>query len=510
MSGDAVPGVDSPVAAHGGVVTLGQLPPRPQLEPKSRISSYPQDQEPRQAVRATSMPDLPNIFSELADDGDESECDTDSLSGSSKDGDSVGEADKPERRTCSSSLASLEDRRTCLTETNAGSTNGNRSQRMKASFDCPSLKTTMLEPRRNSKSSPSESSRRGSKEVAKARAVVANLWDEAFGDSTLGAPAPRLRTQEPNMTQEQIEQRTLAMNRVARMSEKLLQEMKGRLELVRSRSRKRHQTAPSISPVASKEAPSLQVAAAAALANINEDGEVEPMEEQKIVILDWDDTLLPTWYITDVICPCLGKKAAEVVLDEDSPFWVPLVAHAEAVSEVLVKAAEVASVAIVTLAQRPWVETSSNIYLPGSDINALLESLNIKVYYAREHVCAREVRQGKQEEGCDLFVIAKRNAMKKCIKHLCERREANIRRNIISIGDSPTERDAVKEVTWSSDQDILCKTLKLMNDPSVEHLTNELQVMSAYIHKLVLHGEDFDISMADAGDLETLANTVAA
>jgi len=350
-------------------------------------------------------------------------------------------------------------------------------------------------------------SKRPSKE--KAKPISHTLWDSCSshdGEEQMGAPAPR---HHKAATPEDVQQRTLAMGRVAEMSALYLADMQNRKELLRSRTRRRIQTAPSFA--SNQGNPGLSAAVAAAVATVVEDEEEDAEIREvarPIVILDWDDTLLPTWYITDVICPCLSKRATEVELDEDSPFWAPLSKHAEVVQEVLTKASEVANVAIVTLAQRPWVETSAKLYLPGLDVHDLFGSLGIKVYYAREHVSPGHVRLGKSEEGCDLFVVAKRNAMMKCIRRLCKGTDkAN---NVLSIGDSPVEREAIKEVMWSHDEDYLCKTLKLMDDPSVEHLTNELQVLTAYIKQMVLHRADFDISMADAHDLEEFETIVTA
>eukprot|EP00435_Cladocopium_sp_Y103_P059506 s1586_g21.t1 len=100
---------------------------------------------------------------------------------------------------------------------------------------------------------------------------------------------------------------------------------------------------------------------------------------------------------------------------------------AVAVSDILRCACVCGRVAIVTLAQHPWVLNSAAKYLPGlasRDLPGLLEELDIPVIYARQYL--------------------KRYVLRKLYG-----REAPWM-NVLSIGDSTVERTAIMELMWRS------------------------------------------------------------
>jgi len=208
------------------------------------------------------------------------------------------------------------------------------------------------------------------------------------------------------------------------------------------------------------------------------------------IIFDWDDTLFPTWYITDVVWPCLTQEEREADIPIDSPFWTPLATHAKIVCATLRAARKAGNVAIVTLATREWLHSSVQRYLPGLKFNELVDELGIRIYYARSHVGRNHINP---EEGVDMWVVAKRNAMIKCLKKFGRR--ATPLKNVLSVGDSLTEQQAIKEVIWEGDEDVLCKTVKLTVDPPVDHLMTELEVLSSLLGPMISHRCDFDIDM---------------
>jgi len=223
-----------------------------------------------------------------------------------------------------------------------------------------------------------------------------------------------------------------------------------------------------------------------------------PAAEQPAVIFDWDDTLLPTWFITEVVCAAGPKPHRGYEgLPEDSPFAEALARHAQLVAEVLATACGLARVAIVTLAARPWVEDSASWFLPGLDLPALLRKLGIRVVYARECVPPRQALAASVEEGVDVYTIAKRNAMKRCLKRL------RCGHNVLSIGDSQAEECAIKEILWEEDAgSSLCKTVKLLEDPTLDTLGMELQLVCSWLELMVPHKEDFHLDIEkDSGEI---------
>mmetsp|Transcript_30828 Transcript_30828/g.69345 ORF Transcript_30828/g.69345 Transcript_30828/m.69345 type:complete len:440 (-) Transcript_30828:44-1363(-) len=226
-----------------------------------------------------------------------------------------------------------------------------------------------------------------------------------------------------------------------------------------------------------------------------------------VVIFDWDDTLLPTWFIMNVVIPCTGKGEEEgtSVLTSDSPFHEALKDHARLIRNVLRGASNIARVAIVTLAARPWVTASAKQYLPGLDLESLLDQLGIRVYYARECVNSFFKRCAKDEasNGVNPWVLAKVCAMKKVLRKLYSNRRAGPRWNVVCIGDSDIERDAIQELLWCAEAEgevPFCKTVKLIEDPSAEVLGCQLQVVIARLQRIIQLDEDLNL---DLSNLET-------
>mmetsp|Transcript_31330 Transcript_31330/g.79809 ORF Transcript_31330/g.79809 Transcript_31330/m.79809 type:complete len:294 (-) Transcript_31330:169-1050(-) len=215
--------------------------------------------------------------------------------------------------------------------------------------------------------------------------------------------------------------------------------------------------------------------------------------EESAIIFDWDDTLFPTWYLINVVWPCSPDLDKGAHLPEDSPFHAQLVAHARTVEETLRAARAVAKVGIVTLAARSWIWESAECYLPGLDLHALLEELEISVFYARDYLERRSDDELADPE--QPYVAAKKSAMLECLEGFGVYN--GIIQNVMSVGDSMIEHMALFEAVWDlGGMDVLCKTLKLMEDPNVQQLTSQLEVMTGpHVASLMKHPKDFSISM---------------
>eukprot|EP00933_Yihiella_yeosuensis_P023964 TRINITY_DN18595_c1_g1_i1.p1 TRINITY_DN18595_c1_g1~~TRINITY_DN18595_c1_g1_i1.p1 ORF type:complete len:524 (+),score=90.32 TRINITY_DN18595_c1_g1_i1:52-1623(+) len=312
--------------------------------------------------------------------------------------------------------------------------------------------------------------------------------------------------------------------------------------------------------------------------------------ESAVIIFDWDDTICPTSFIMETVIPSLPKDDRSGVLPEDSPDQAPLAAHAHLVGFVLRAARRAARVAIVSNSLSPWVEASSARYMPGLDLEDLLQELDVPVYYSRRHVPgmavtyqvhkwevhidrttggrigvdiipgadgsmtvarieegglmnawnlanpSEEIRLGdrlfqvngkthnlaqecrKQQKlkisvlravpDIDPFVEAKRLDMEDCLERFyghCP----GWKQNVISIGDSNTEHDALKEVLRAGEEKFrnwrptpLCKTVNLLEHPSLEQLSNELRILLVWLSHMVKYNKDFDLPMVKLDDLE--------
>jgi len=247
----------------------------------------------------------------------------------------------------------------------------------------------------------------------------------------------------------------------------------------------------------------LQKRAATTLAVIRADAGLDP-PSSGCTIFDWDDTLFPTWYLKNVVCPCQpGCTLYEGRKPPESVFSAVLAAHTKAVRDVLEAAAKSGQVAIVTMGARPWVYTSAQRWLPDLHLPDLLRELGIQVYYAREELKGSLLRRAvdESEEGVNPGTIAKRAAMSKCLRKLYK--GSSVAWNVLSVGDSSEEHDALTELLWSNDRkraSPLCKTVKLTSEPTVDQLTSQLELLSTWLPSMVAHGQDFDLNLQELGD----------
>jgi hypothetical protein len=184
-------------------------------------------------------------------------------------------------------------------------------------------------------------------------------------------------------------------------------------------------------------------------------------------------------------------------LSHRSPHYNKLRKHAIVVEKVLRAAASVARVKIVTLGTECWLEASAEHFLPGLKLPELLCELDVEVHHAE--------RQSKD------WVKAKRRSMAKCLQSPyadCP----DYSWNVVSVGDSTIERDALKELFFASaiERDALnrargrsygiCKTLKLQEAPTVSVLTEDLRVLTQKLADLVSREHDFDLHILGMKD----------
>jgi hypothetical protein len=327
---------------------------------------------------------------------------------------------------------------------------------------------------------------RNPKSVEPSRMLVPSLFNSeppcikrASGgcEATIGSPSPR-RQQAP---QERLsaEQREIAIERVACVAAQHREELRLRLSRLRARS---YASDPLQKPCQSG-------ASTKGKSNASENA---------VIIFDWDDTLFPTWFVVNVVFLC-GEKYRQI--EADSPFFGMLQEHACLVKQVLTLSSAIARVAIITNALSPWVETSSAMYLPGLDLGMVLKELNIRVYYARDTM-RRDFRcQAIIEASDDVnpLTVAKRCAMLKCLRHLY-RGNRTAKWNVMCVGDSIFEHEAIKDVLWCSEtagEVPWCKTIKFMEDPNVQQLMDQLHVVAASAEKVINHNGDLDLSMED-------------
>ncbi|CAE7395021.1 mtpn [Symbiodinium natans] len=232
--------------------------------------------------------------------------------------------------------------------------------------------------------------------------------------------------------------------------------------------------------------------------------------EQTWIVFDWDDTLMPTSFLDDLerMMPKRGlgqrQGSKQAGLPRDCPCFAAMERHADRVRSILRTARSLGNVAIVTMAERPWVPESASQYLPGLDLEVLLSELDIPILYGPEFMgsmnsCDTSVPEG---EG-DVYVASKCAAMLDFLKQ-----GADSPCNLISIGDSTIEKHAAKQASrtlGAKNPQSLCKTVKLLTDPSLKELSSELEIVQMWLERLARHFQPVDV---DAETVEELESTV--
>eukprot|EP00747_Dinoflagellata_sp_TGD_P099834 gnl/TRDRNA2_/TRDRNA2_167863_c1_seq2.p1 gnl/TRDRNA2_/TRDRNA2_167863_c1~~gnl/TRDRNA2_/TRDRNA2_167863_c1_seq2.p1 ORF type:complete len:398 (+),score=59.63 gnl/TRDRNA2_/TRDRNA2_167863_c1_seq2:145-1194(+) len=222
-------------------------------------------------------------------------------------------------------------------------------------------------------------------------------------------------------------------------------------------------------------------------------------QEQAVLIYDWDDTLLPTTFLRNVVLPQTydKKTGCPGPVPKSSDLYKVLARHACVVRDVLTASRKVGRVAIVTLSKRPWIYDSAERYLPGLNMPELLKELDIPVYYASEHCNGGDMN-------AEYFTMCKQKAMFTCLSKIYLEEDLDCDVNALSIGDAAIEQEAIKELLsdWDPtpvvDHGPLCKTVRLQEQPSLQQLSDELQLLMELLPTMVRHSESFDFYMEES------------
>lgn len=163
------------------------------------------------------------------------------------------------------------------------------------------------------------------------------------------------------------------------------------------------------------------------------------------------------------------------------------------VERTLRAAQAVGHVSIVTLSKNSWVPRSAEKYLRGLDMPALIKELGITIYYAQDFEKKCPGATAAEDWGA-----LKRAAMARCLDdwRLSEFSLADPEPelSVISIGDSDAEQKALKTLLEVQTIDrALCKTVKLMDDPTLDELSRQLEVLHSWFGRMAGATKNFDL-----------------
>eukprot|EP00747_Dinoflagellata_sp_TGD_P089887 gnl/TRDRNA2_/TRDRNA2_164488_c0_seq1.p1 gnl/TRDRNA2_/TRDRNA2_164488_c0~~gnl/TRDRNA2_/TRDRNA2_164488_c0_seq1.p1 ORF type:complete len:326 (-),score=50.87 gnl/TRDRNA2_/TRDRNA2_164488_c0_seq1:24-1001(-) len=252
--------------------------------------------------------------------------------------------------------------------------------------------------------------------------------------------------------------------------------------------------------------------------------------DQTIILFDWDDTLCPSTWIRDNRPTLSFFKPAP----DDEKYQKPLRELQTQVHAVLDLALKMGKVIIVTNAMEPWVETSCRHFLP--DLMPLVAQ--IPVIYARSifdmNTCEGAKAKGAgrgtalpgmytstglnkltSSNGINSRLAQQQNdemapqrwkelAFKQEITGFYSRYSNQSWKNVISIGDSIFERDAVRRVVMARPnvkKTCRTKTAKLLDEPEIDELIAQVRVIHDALGLMVQFDGNLDLEI-DPEDLQ--------
>lgn len=206
-----------------------------------------------------------------------------------------------------------------------------------------------------------------------------------------------------------------------------------------------------------------------------------------LIVLDFDDTLFPSSWVERNAHILHGSSRHRTLL------WKQLQAHTISVIHFLHTARLLGNVVLVTLADRAWVRTKTQTYMPAA-MN-LLES--VQVFCARD-----EATRGphKSIDSRETKCWQKQLAMMRAIPTVMGDKAFH---SFISIGDSTVEQMAARSVanmfyiddSLSSAGAEFVKTVKLARRPNVGLLTCQLCFLMQKLPQLLRESSDRHVDL---------------
>ncbi|OII71957.1 hypothetical protein cand_031360 [Cryptosporidium andersoni] len=175
--------------------------------------------------------------------------------------------------------------------------------------------------------------------------------------------------------------------------------------------------------------------------------------DSTLIIIDWDDTLLPTSWL---------YENRQVNLLDNS--------YGALVAQFLQKSLELGKVVIITNASPNWVYQTAELHL--KHILPLLKEVPI--------CSARQFSKNKVND----VIFWKYRAFTSVIKYFSA--IVHGKKNIISIGDSQWDKDAVFNVFEANEEiDIVPKAIKFITNPSYDLLCDQIIQLTLNLSSIV-------------------------
>jgi len=194
---------------------------------------------------------------------------------------------------------------------------------------------------------------------------------------------------------------------------------------------------------------------------------------ETLIIFDWDDTICPTTW--------LGVQGLLTGVSPSQEQIAQLKPLADAALVTLNAAKANGEVAVVTNAEKGWVEWTCLTFMPS--LQMVLQEVDI--------ISARSCYE---QPGLFDPTLWKCRAFADKAHVYYAGKSPGQRRNIISIGDALYERDALMHVT-SGMADCWAKSVKLLRQPDLMQLVDQHELIGGSIHEIVDHDNHLDFEV---------------
>jgi len=202
--------------------------------------------------------------------------------------------------------------------------------------------------------------------------------------------------------------------------------------------------------------------------------EAPPAATNHFVSFDYDDTLLCSTFLSG-----LGLKMDSSRQDVVAKVGPQLSRLAKSVCALLEGALQMTpNIFVVTNAEKGWVEMSARLFMP--EALPLLERCTI--------ISARSTFEAAFG---DSPLKWKYHAFCECLLRL---QPIHTARNVISLGDSHVEREAIRAATRGHAA-TTCKSIKFAERPSCEQLVRQQELALQCFHYIFSHNDHLDLQL---------------
>lgn len=204
---------------------------------------------------------------------------------------------------------------------------------------------------------------------------------------------------------------------------------------------------------------------------------------KSLIIYDWDDTLFPTTWFLKNISPNLNSTNKQILIYIQKQ----LKFLDTSIYKLLDKSLQHATVIIISNAKYRWLNKSLTYLSLTNQLikkNILMISTIDKCYYENNYLSNKQLSLNNEQ-----INNLKINVFNKDINIY-----VNKSKNIINIGDSIYEFNALKSLCFKYFYTKIFKNIKLIIEPSLEEILEEHQILLNNVCKIINYDNNLDLT----------------